>query len=231
MTGRYTCVCAIICASAVALVYAEPPVEGGKPVVSQRLLNRVTDIIANGGDGSSTRDDGGQSNEGASIVDKELLDRIARIISQNDGQTSWSQKNQVASGENAAQPARSLSLPSGEDQVGYGVPPKEVPPGAQELAGAQFELSPPEPVPRIAAFDLTDEDEESYTNAKYSSPSRPQDSYADSGNLYQSSSNGRLELQEPESAARIASFDIQGEQPPAPYSPPQARGYNNNNRR
>jgi len=203
-TRIYTCFAAILCLSAV--ISAEPPVSSNrdKPIVSQRLFNRVADIIANGGDGSSRGSDGAQENEGSSIVDQELLNRIARIISQNDGQLSWSQKGH--GGEE-------LDSPTNENEISYGVPPVEAPAGAKELAGTPFELSPPEPVPRIASFDFTDDDDSSF------SPQR--DSYSDNGNLYRGSD--KLQLGEPETALRIASFDIEGEQPPLPYTPPQGR--------
>ncbi|ODM93099.1 hypothetical protein Ocin01_13585 [Orchesella cincta] len=225
MKGQYTCI--IVLLSVSSLVFAEPPLNGGgKPVVSQRLLNRVADIIANGGDASS-RDDGRQTNEGSSVVDQELLNRIARIIGQNDAQLSWAHKKHSSS--ESGHPSRSLSLPKGsEEQVGYGVPPKEVPPNAGELAGEQYELSPPQPVPRIASFDVTDDDESSFGGYSTSGQLN-QDTYADNSNLYQG--NGKIQLGSPENAVRIASFDIAGEQPPAPYSPPQARNSGYHNRR
>jgi len=222
MKGLHACIVVLLSVS--SFVFAEPPPNGGgKSVVSQRLLNRVADIIANGGDASS-RDDGRQTNEGSSVVDQELLSRIARIIGQNDAQLSWAHKKHPSSDSN--QPSRSLSVPnSGDEQTEYGVPPKEVPPNAKELAGHQYELSPPEAVPRIASFDLREEDEDSLGGYS-TSQQLNQDSYADNTNRYQG--NGRVQLGSPETAVRIASFDIEGEQPPAPYSPPQARnGYNN----
>ena len=54
-------------------------------IVDQRLLDRVADIFNSGGDGSES---GPQDMEGYSIVGADLFERIARIISQNEGQTS-----------------------------------------------------------------------------------------------------------------------------------------------
>lgn len=85
----------------ILVVSAEPPVHSpygeillrrrqetqspDSKIVDQSLLDRVADIISADGDGS---EDGTQENEGLSIVDSELFARIARIISQNEGQTS-----------------------------------------------------------------------------------------------------------------------------------------------
>lgn len=198
--------------------------------MSQRLLNRVADIIANGGDGSSRNgDDGTRNNEGPSIVDQQLLDRVARIISQNEGQLSWAHKTKTRSNNNdlSAQPTSNLVPPRNSNEQEYGVPPREVPETVKELAGSPFELSPPEAVPRIASFDLTDD----YDNIGYSASTQQQvvqDTYSDNSNRFQG--NGKIELEQPRNAERIASFDIEGETPPAPFTPPQARGgyYTNN---
>lgn len=197
-------------------VQAEPPGGNGNTIVSQRLLNRVADILASGGDGSSRGGDESQNIEGPSIVDQPLLDRIARIISQNDGQLSWSQKSHAKSDQ-----GQQSSVPQQE----HGVPPTEVPETARELVGTQFELSPPELVPRIASFDITGDDDDGGYPV---SPQVPQDSYADNRGYYQhQQQNGRPELGQLETALRIASFDIEGQQAPAAYTPPQGRAYSN----
>lgn len=54
-------------------------------IVNQSIFDRVAAIYSQGGDGSENE---GQEMEGDNIVGSELLERIARIISQNEAQTS-----------------------------------------------------------------------------------------------------------------------------------------------
>jgi hypothetical protein len=101
-------------------------------------LDRVADILSADGDGSEGNSQAQtQENEGLNVVDSELFDRIARIISQNEGQTS-----PVA------------PVPQGPAITSdYGVPPEV----GSKLLGGSFEIGTPVAARRIAYFQLTDD--------------------------------------------------------------------------
>lgn len=159
-------------------------------IVDRRLLNRVARILSQGGDGSEQEDR--QEREGHSVVGSDLFERIARIISQNEGQTSYHAPALNGNSGLLTRPCiknLKFHLKSGPAITpDYGVQ-RDV--ASRIVGGSSFQLGQPEPARRIASFDLTEEN--SVDGDQY-------DDYSQSG--------GFMFIMEPQQAERIASFAI-----------------------
>jgi len=149
-------------------------------IVDQRLLDRVADIISQGGDGSER---GAQENEAYSVVGEDLFARIARIISQNEGQSPPAEPN----------PSGPVITPD------YGVPSDF----STKLVGVgELELGKPFRAMRIASFELTDDN--------YLGGQGQGDGYAADASGYPAQRMfERIQyLSPPEISNRIAAFEI-----------------------
>jgi len=150
-------------------------------IVDQRLLDRVADIISQGGDGSER---GIQENEAYSVVGEDLFARIARIISQNEGQSPPAEPN----------PNGPVITPE------YGVPSDF----STKLVGlGEIELGKPFLAMRIASFELKDDD-------NYLGGQGQVDGYAAEASGYPTERlfNRIQYLSPPELSNRIAAFEI-----------------------
>jgi hypothetical protein len=156
----------VLISSCIALTFGEPPLpspygrillklpnmgsEDARKLVNQQLLDRVADIISRGGDGSEES----QGQEGNTVVDSELFERIARIISQNDAQQlpvdDQTPGGSGEAGKSPGNPSSSYGPPSPFHSATYGRPPPQV----RKLTGDGFVLGKPFAARRIASFNL-----------------------------------------------------------------------------
>jgi len=207
----------IVLATVIAVAYGEAPISGGysggggsvsagtrfatgggssgsglNEYVDQALLNRVAAVLQSNGDGTASQ----QDNEGSRYVDSSILTRVASSLGDSG------------------------SSRSGSSSGGYGAPAP---------SGGSASLGQPEPAQRIAEWDLSETRQSTggSSSGGYSgpvpqpgggypapAPQQPSGGYGApsrsvGGGSRGSSSGGAISLGQPESAQRVAEFEVQ----------------------